>query len=230
MRTETIVLSIGIAIVLIGMFAVPSAAEPVNVCILVSPDTIVLDSNSPIFGIETEVYENISIAEIAGLVDGIPDENSITGLFPEPYDVSDIYDSNLGSQDVILGVIVSSEYGIVDGDNNPVEGEVVIDVDTRKPYELSPHTGRFVMLYERSDVFNYQIGSDSDGGGVTVGDYLEYACGDGTTGCVPFFIRGTFNVNGVERDFHGYNYADVMHKSQSKGGGKDGSKGSGKKS
>ncbi len=231
MRTETIVLSIGIAIVLIGMFAVPSAAEdPVNVCILVSPDTIMLDSNSPIFGIETEVYENITIAEIAGLVDGIPDENSIIELFPEQYDVSDIYDSNLGSQDVTLGVIVSSEYGIVDEKGNSVAGEVIIDVDTRKPYELSPHTGRFVMLYERSDVFNYKIGSDSDGE-VTVGDLLEYACGDGTTGSVPFFIRGTFNTGDYKgRQFYGYNYADVMHKSQSKGGGKDGSKGSGKKS
>ncbi|KKG11107.1 hypothetical protein [Methanosarcina sp. 2.H.A.1B.4] len=225
MRTETMIIYIGIAIVLMGMSAVPSAAEPVNVCILVSPDTIMLDSNSPIFGIETEVYENITIAEIAGLVDGTPTQDDIDDLFPDAYEVSDIYDSNSGSQDITLGVIVSSEYGIVDSFGHPVEGEVVIDVDTRKPYELSPHTGRFVMLYERSEVFNKEIGFDSDGDAVTVGDYLEYACGDGTTGRVPFFISGTFNDGVDDRDFYGYNYADVMHKSQSKGGGKDGNKG-----
>jgi len=228
MRTETMIIYIGIAIVLMGMSAVPSAADTVNVCILVSPDTIMLDSNSPIFGIETEVYENITTAEIIGLTENeFPTTKDIEDLFPEAYDVYDIYNSNLGTQNVILGINVSSEYGIVDSSGSLVEGEVVIDVDTRKPYELSPHTGRFVMLYERSDVFNKEIGyKDSpDGDAVTVGDYLEYACGDGTTGRVPFFISGTFNVNGLERDFYGYNYADVMHKSQSKGGGKDGNKG-----
>lgn len=222
MRTETTIIIIGIAIILMGMSAVPSAAEepvnPVNVCILVSPDTIMLDSNSPIFGIETEVYGNITIAEIAGLVDGIPDDDSITELFPEPYDVSDIYNSNFGTQNVILGVVVDSKYGIVDNSNTPVEGDVVIDVKTRKDYELSPHTGRFVMLYERSEVLNKQIGFDSAGKNVTVGDYLEYACDGGTTGHVLFFIRGTFKG---DREFYGYNYADVIHKSsQSSKGGK----------
>lgn len=222
MRTENIVLSIGIAIVLIGMFAVPSAAEdpaaeePVKVCILVSPDTIMLDSNSPIFGIETEVYENITVGEIIGLTDGFPTEDDIAELFPEEYEVSDIYESD----DIVLGVFVDPQYGIVDENGNPVAGEVIIDVDTRKPYELSPHTGRFVMLFERSEVFDKPIVDDCE---VTVGDLLEYACGDGTTGRVPFFIRGTFNKGEYEgRQFYGYNYADVMHKSQCKGGGKKG--------
>lgn|GEM_PF-5734216 len=224
MRTETIVLSIGIAIVLMGVFAAPSAAEkPVNVCILVSPDTIMLDSNSPIFGIETEVYENISVGEIIGLTDGFPTEEDIAELFPEAYDVSDMY----YSEDIVLGVVVDEKYEIFDGvdeNKSPVIGEVIIDVETRKDYELSPHTGRFVMLYERGEVLSTQIGFDAEGNVVTVGDLLDFSCGDGTTGRVPFFIRGTFNTGDhTGEQFYGYNYADVMHKSQttSNGNGKN---------
>ncbi|WP_340817800.1 hypothetical protein [Methanolobus sp. WCC4] len=235
MRTETMIIYIGIAIVLMGMSAVPSAAqepvqEPINVCILVSPDTIMLGSNSPMFGIEVEVYDNITLAEIVGLVDVYPPTiDNIKELFPEPYDVTDIYDSNVGTQNIILGVIVKGNYGqpfeIVDEFNESIEGKVVIDVDNRKDYEISPHSGRLVMQYKRNDVFNFVIGykDNSSGDEVTVGDLLEYTCVNEEIGRVAFFIRGTFD-DGVytDREFYGYNYADVML-----GGGSGGNHGGG---